>query len=41
MTFNEQMEAFQLACGRVAIVLIREAIRFALLPLRFLCWLNG
>ena len=40
-TFNESMEELQLACGRLMIDVLQEAVRLAILPLRFIMWLNG
>ena len=40
-TFNESMQELQLACGRLMIALMQEALKPAILFLRFLFWLNG
>ena len=40
-TFYEAMEDVQLAWGKLMIALMQEALKPAILFLRFLFWLNG
>jgi len=40
-TYGELMEDLRLACGRLMIALLQEAVKLVILPLRFFLWLNG
>lgn len=40
-TLSEAMNDLQVACGRLMIALLLDAMKLAFLPVRFFLWLNG
>jgi hypothetical protein len=40
-TFEVLMQELQLACGRLMLALMRDAMKPAILFLRFMLWVNG